>query len=77
MLVAKRYLLCAKPKKRHMEKVFFSLVMVFFLIACNNAGRNDKATADSLNRAPTIDTVERKMDTASYERNNVVGDSMK
>ena len=60
-----------------MEKVFFSLIVLIFLIACNNSGTNDKATADSLNRAPTIDTVERKMDTASYERNNVVGDSVK
>ena len=60
-----------------MEKVIFSLVTVFFLVACKNSGTNDKATADSLNRAPTIDTVDRKMDTASYERNGVVGDSVK
>jgi len=60
-----------------MEKVFFSLIAVFFLVACNNSGTNDKSTADSLNRAPTIDTVDRKMDTASYERNGVVGDSVK
>ena len=50
---------------------------VIFLLACNSSGTNETTTADSLNRAPTIDTVGRKMDTASYERNSVVGDSVK
>ena len=60
-----------------MKKVFSFLIVVIFFVACNSSDTSDKATADSLNRATTIDTVERKMDTASYERNSVVGDSVK
>ncbi len=60
-----------------MGKVFFSSLVVFFLVGCDNSSTHSTSTADSLNRAPSIDTVERKMDTASYERNNVVGDSVK
>jgi hypothetical protein len=54
-----------------MKKIFFSLFVIIFLGACNNSG-NRTSTADSLNRAPSIDTM-KAGDTASYERNNVTG----
>jgi hypothetical protein len=53
-----------------MQKVFFSLLAVIFLWACNN-NAGDASTADSLNRTAPVDTAGR-MDTTSYERNNVI-----
>jgi hypothetical protein len=54
-----------------MKRIFFALLASFLILACNNSG-NKTTTADSLNRAPSLDTM-KAGDTTSYERNNVTG----
>jgi hypothetical protein len=58
-----------------MKKFFFLSTMVFFC-ACHNS-TSKTSTADSLNHAASVDTMNVK-DTTSYERNNATGaDSIK